>query len=64
MENFPRYVKVYEIIELFHLVATEEFFKSTISFQRDKSLGLDTWRMEFYVYLFDIVGNDFLKLLE
>lgn len=46
-------------------VVTEEELKETLrSFQKDKSPGLNGWSIEFYLGLYEVIGNDLLKVVE
>ena len=44
---------------------TEEELKVALqSFQKDKSLGPDGWTIEFFTDLYEILGDDILKVVE
>jgi hypothetical protein len=45
-------------------VSKEELLCVLHSFQKDKILGSNGLPMEFYLGCFDILGNDFLKVVE
>lgn len=61
---FPRFVDPVEGDELIKVVSLEELEHTLKWFEKDKSLGLDDWSIEFYLAFFDIIGEDLLKIVE
>jgi hypothetical protein len=46
------------------LCKLEELKKILKAFASDKSPGLDGWTVEFFLYFFDLVGEDLLGMVE
>ena len=61
---FPRFVEDEDNRTLMEEVTEEEVKEVLHSFQKDKIPGLDGWSMDFFVGLFDLIGNDILKVVE
>ena len=51
-------------MELMKEVLEEEIKETLLSFQKDKSPGLDGWILEFFLAGYDIIGPDLLHLVE
>jgi hypothetical protein len=45
-------------------IIEKELLEVLHSFQKDKSLGLDSWTIEFFLGCYEIIGTDLLKLVE
>ena len=61
---FPRFVEDEDNRTLMEEVTEEEVKEVLHSFQKDKIPGPDGWSMDFFVGLFDLIGNDILKVVE
>ena len=61
---FPSFVYHEGNDNLRKVVTTSEFLATLQSFQRDKILGPDGWLVEFYLGFYEIIGGDFLKVVE
>eukprot|EP00253_Pinus_taeda_P004125 PITA_04125 len=62
--HFPRFVEHEAADELIVHATIGELEQTLKWFQKDKSLGLDGWPIEFYLAFFDILGNDLLSFVE
>lgn len=62
--HFPRFVNEDEAEELYAPVVTGELEGTLKWFKKDKSLGSDGWTIEFYLAFYDLLGQDFLKVVE
>jgi hypothetical protein len=49
---------------LFNLVTLEELKSILFHFKKEKSSGPDGWTTEFFIYFFDLVGEDLLAMVE
>jgi hypothetical protein len=61
---FPRFVEEEDNLDLMEAVKEEELKEVLHSFQKDKILGPDGWSMDFFVGLYDLIGQDILKVIE
>jgi hypothetical protein len=61
---FPRYLEDGERESLMDQVTKQELLVVMNSFQKGKSPGLDGWSIEFFLGLFDLLGNDIIKVVE
>ena len=59
-QMFPRFVDEAGNRDLMMEVLEKELKEVMGSFQKDKSLGLDGWTIDFFLDLFDILGKDLL----
>jgi hypothetical protein len=58
---FPRFVEEEYNMTLMEEVSEEELKEVLHSFQKDKSPGPDGWTMDFFVGLYDLIGNGYSK---
>jgi len=63
-QKFPRFVDEEGNRDLMAEISEEELKVVLGSFQKDKSPGPDGWSIEFFLDLFDLLGNDLLAVLE
>jgi len=63
-QKFPRFVDEDGNRELMAAISEEELKTVLGSFQKDKSPGPDGWSIEFFLDLFDFLGNDLLAVIE
>jgi len=49
---------------LFILVILEELKSMLFHFKREKSPGLNGWTTKFFIFFFDLVGEDLLTMVE
>ena len=61
---FSLFVGVEENLALMEEVIEEELKMALQSFQKDKSLGPDGWTIEFFIELYELLGDDILKVVE
>lgn len=61
---FPRFVEEDDNGYLMAKVTKGELLAIIHSFQKDKSPSMDEWPIEFYLGLFDLIGEDLLKVVE
>lgn len=61
---FPRFVEEEGNRALMREVSEEELKKVLSSFQKDKSPGPDGWSIEFFLDLFEVLGNDLRQVVE
>ena len=61
---FPRFVGEEENLSLMEEVTKEELKLALQSFQKDKSPGPDGWTIEFFIELYELLGDDILKVVE
>lgn len=61
---FPNLVEFKQNKSLVKEVSMEELKEIINVFQKDKSLGLYGWLIEFYVSFFNLLGKDLLLVLE
>ena len=61
---FPRFVDEEENRSLMGEVSMEELSRVLHSFQKDKSLGLDGWPVEFFLGFFEFFGEELLSVVE
>jgi len=61
---FPILIKEEENQSLFREVTKPELQAIISYFKRDKCLGPDGWNAEFFEEFFDLLGDDFLKVVE
>jgi len=61
---FPHFAEEGDNLDLMAEVAKAELKEVLHSFQKDKSFGPDGWSMDFYVGIFDLIGQDILKVIE
>ena len=64
VELFPRFVEEEDNLALMEEVTEEELKGVLQSFQKDKSLGPYGWSIEFFLELYEILGEDLLKVVE
>jgi hypothetical protein len=53
-----------DVLELEKPCTIEEISLVLKSFSKDKSLGPDGWMVEFFLWFFDLIGNDILEAVE
>jgi hypothetical protein len=61
---FPRIVQENEVETLERPVTSAEVLEVLKGFAKDKSPGPDGWTMEFFLFFFDLVGQDLLDVVE
>jgi len=61
---FPRFVEERDNRALMEEVTKEEVKEVLHRFQKYKSLEPDDWSIDFFMWLFDIIGKDILKVVE
>jgi hypothetical protein len=49
---------------LYSPVTLEELKSVLFHFKKEKSLGSDDWTTEFFIFFFDLVGEDLLEMVE
>ena len=63
-QMFPGFVGPDENHSLMEEVLEEELKCVLKSFQKDKILGQDGWMIEFFLELYDLLGQDLLHVVE
>ena len=63
-QMFPSFVDDEGNRELMKEISEEELKEVLRSFQKDKSPGPDRWTIEFFLDLFEFLGNDLLAVAE
>ena len=61
---FPRIVTEDEVVNLENPSTSEEILEVLKGFTKDKSLGPDGWKVEFFLHFFELVGHDLLDMVE
>ena len=61
---FPRFVGEEENLSLMEEVSEEELKLALQSFQKDKSPRPDGWTIEFFTELYELLGDEILKVVE
>ena len=61
---FPRFVGEEDNLSLMEEVTEEELKMALQSFQKDKSPGPDSWTIEFFIKLYELLGDDILKVVD
>jgi hypothetical protein len=61
---FPPFISTAEASELFEPVTLAELKDILIHFKRERSPGPDGWTTEFFIFFFDLVGEDLLRMVE
>ena len=61
---FPCFVEEEDNMMLMDVVIEDDIGAVLHSFQKDKSLGLDRWPVEFYLGFLGTLGSDLLKVVE
>eukprot|EP00253_Pinus_taeda_P016780 PITA_16780 len=64
IEHFPRFIEQEDSEELLKEVTMAELEATLKWFKKDKSHGPDGWTIEFYLFFFELLGNDLLYILE
>jgi len=61
---FPCFVEEDERVSLMAEVTKNELLVVMCYFQKGKSPGLDGWSIKFYLFFFDLLSNDILKVVK
>lgn len=61
---FPRYVDQDACEDIINIVTMREVEATIKRFNKDKILGPDGWSIEFYISLFDIIGQELVQVIE
>jgi len=64
IEYFPQMLNDEESSSLFILVTLEELKVVFFHFKKEKSPGPDGWAVEFFIFFFDLVGEDLLAMVD
>ena len=56
--NYPRFFNNEEGSNVGEIVSLEDIERILKKFSKSKSLGLDGWTIEFFLYFFDVVGKE------
>lgn len=62
--NFPRYLNCEEASKIERLVTLEEVYNILKLCCADKSSVPDRWTMEFYLFFFDMLGEELMTSIE
>jgi hypothetical protein len=61
---YPHFITTDEDSELFKPVTLAEIKDILIHFKKERSPGPDGWTTEFFIFFFDLVGEDLLQMVE
>jgi hypothetical protein len=61
---YSQYFSAKEVTELYNPVTLSEIKDILIHFKRERSPGPDGWTTEFFIFFFDLVGEDLLQMVE
>lgn len=61
---FSRMITAEDAAELYKPVSLAELKNILQHFKKERSLGLDGWTTEFFIYYFELVGEDLLHMVE
>jgi hypothetical protein len=61
---YSHYFTAEEVSDLYSPVTLSEIKDILIHFKRERSPGPDGWTTEFFIYFFDLVGEDLLQMVE
>jgi hypothetical protein len=61
---FPQFISAVEDNELYKPVSLAEIKDILIHFNKERSPGPDGWTSEFFIFFFDLVGEDLLQMVE
>jgi len=61
---YPTYFSTEEVTEIYNPVTLSEIKDILIHFKRERSPGPDGWTTEFFIFFFDLVGEDLLQMVE
>jgi hypothetical protein len=64
ISGYTHLVEEEDNLELYHGISLDELHVVIGYFNRDKIHGLDKWNVEFYKDLFELFGDDLLKVME
>jgi hypothetical protein len=64
IDHYPKMIDDEEARLLFRPVTMEELKLVLFHFKKEKSPGPDGWTTEFFIYFFDLVGQDLLAMVE
>lgn len=64
LNNFPRYFNCEEANRIERPVTRDEVFRTLKLCCVDKSLGPDGWTLEFYLFFFDMLGDELTEAIE
>jgi hypothetical protein len=64
LDLFPVMVSEEEAVTLYNPVTMEELKSILFHCKKEKSLGPDDWSTNFFIYFFDLVGEDLLAMVE
>jgi hypothetical protein len=61
---FPHFISAEAATELYNPVTLSEIKDILIHFKKERSPGPDGWTTEFFIFFFDLVGEDLLQMVE